>query len=140
MGRFRLSITLVVVLLVSACTYMPGVQLTWTSQQALDAIKQAQLPLTNVQVSQGGALNQADVVDTAVFQIPSGNEEATGNIFAFASAAEAEQYNHTNPSSAFSTPSITLLVFTHNNLHVMLFGKVPGSVLEQYRTAIQSLR
>lgn len=139
MNAIRLVVFLFVFSILTACSSTAMFSHTLTSQQAIDAITNAGLPIKDVEVSKGGALAQSDVVDVAVFRIPTEQGEATANIFTFASDEQAAQYDKNSQTSAFSTPDMTLMVFSHRNLHVMIFGQVPGNVVQKYATVIRSM-
>jgi hypothetical protein len=126
----------------TACNLPSGVASTFTAQEALDMLAQANLAVTDVEISATNPVVAPDteVVEVALFQIPSDQGAATGNIFVFASAEQAARYAQLNQTAAFSTAQMTILVFTHQNLHVMLFGQISGERLEAYGTAIRSLR
>jgi len=79
--------------------------------------------------------------EAVAFHISHSTGEATGYIFSLASSTAAEQLRQSSASVPQpSTNGFAALTFTHDNIYVMMFGRLPEATLRQYEDALQALK
>lgn len=119
---------------------------TWTTDDALGAIRKAELPIQELPVEDGAGFAPAldGSAEGASFMIPGANGGAVGMIMSFPSEAQAREFNETNKLNmqamqGMGTEDIAQVSFSHGNLFVWIFGGVDQETLDNYEAAIKTL-
>jgi hypothetical protein len=138
--QYLIVLVLSVLCVITACGGPPPPH--WTSAQAMAAIRAAGLPVEQVHPPEASEIPAPPGTDALFFVIPVPDGGAKGYIISFPSAAEAEHVRERAQLSpdAAADPTFAIIVFTHDNLCVMLFGITTPATLRQYKAAVQTLR
>jgi len=127
---------------ITACGAPPANTAHWTTQQVVDAFHNAGLPADQIHVPDTGeGLPASPGTEAVAFHIGHPDGEATGYIFSLPSSTAAEQLRQSSASMPQpSTNGFAAITFTHDNIYVMLFGRLPEATLRQYDTALNDLK
>jgi len=108
----------------------------------VDAFRQAGLPVDQVHVPDAGeGLPAASGTEAVAFHISYPSGEATGYIFSLPSSTAAEQLRQSSASVPQpATSGFAALTFTHDNIYVMVFGRLPEATLRHYEDALNALK
>jgi len=127
---------------ITACGVPTATTAHWTTKQVVDAFHNAGLPVDQVHVPDTGeGLPAAPGTEAVAFHISHPDGEATGYIFSLPSSTAAEQLRQSSASMPQSSANgFTAITFTHDNIYVMLFGRLPEATLRQYDEALSVLK
>jgi hypothetical protein len=128
--------------MVTACGGPRAPAAHWTTNQVVDAFRQAGLPVDQVHVPDAGeGLPATSGTEAVAFHISHPSGEATGYIFSLPSSTAAEQLRQSSASVPQPAASgFAALTFTHDNIYVMVFGRLPEATLRQYEDALNALK
>ena len=114
----------------------------WTTNQVVDAFRNAGLPVDQVHVPDADeGLPATSGTEAVAFHINHPNGEATGYIFSLPSSTAAEQLRQSSTSVPQpSTNGFAALTITHDNIYEMEFGQLPEAALRPYEDAHKALK
>ena len=143
--RSRLLLLIIFLLcagIATACGGPAAPAAHWTTNQVVDAFRNAGLPVDQVHVPEAGeGLPATSGTEAVVFHSNHPSGEATGYIFSLSSSTAAEQLGQSSTSIPQpSTNGFAALTFTHDNIYVMVFGQLPEATLRQYEDALKALK